>query len=309
MRKARRRVEGKEEVRELQKPTHNTEDCWSKDSNKRAKYETKTGGKGGKETSHVTFTKDQFQKLVKGIRSTQKGSDKEDSFLTKLLSGNDSECKCNVTSQAITAMYTHCVHCTAHTYQCYVIQEGNELKRKISSESSDHKRKCSDNIDTENAFPLEPRDKRRKFDHFTPEVVLELENNEGQIVPIRALLDTGTSSTIILKEHMRKGFVSHHKGHDTVWKTLGGTFKTKRKGLLEFKFPELTNNQTITWVAHVDDANKAKDTMYDMIIGMDLMITIGIHVDTAQKMVIWRDHSTPLKQRGTMQDSSVMEAM
>jgi hypothetical protein len=58
-----------------------------------------------------------------------------------------------------------------------------------------------------------------------------------------------------LVKHMRKGFVSHHKGHDTMWKTLGGTFKTKRKGLIEFRFPELTNHQTVTWVAHVNDEN------------------------------------------------------
>ena len=139
--------------------------------------------------------------------------------------------------------------------------------------------------------------------------MVELENKEGNITPIRALLDTGTSATIVLNEHMRKGFVSHHKGHDTTWKTLGGNFQTKRKGLLEFKFPELTNNQTVTWVAHVDDTTKAKDSMYDMIIGMDLMTTIGIYVDTAEKRVMWGDYSTPLKQRGTMQNSSVMEAM
>jgi hypothetical protein len=120
------------------------------------------------------------------------------------------------------------------------------LKRKISSEGNDHKRKRSDDIDTEIVLPLEPRDKRRKFHHFIAKVVVELENNMGQFIPIKALLDTGTSSTFILKEHMRKGLVSHHKGHDTSWKTLGGTFKTKRKGLIEFRFPELTNHQTVT---------------------------------------------------------------
>jgi Reverse transcriptase (RNA-dependent DNA polymerase)/Aspartyl protease len=138
--------------------------------------------------------------------------------------------------------------------------------------------------------------------------VVELENEEGNIVPIRALLDTGTSSTIVLNEHVRKGFVSHHKGHETTWETLGGTFTTRRKGLLEFKLPELTNNQTVTWVAHVDDHNKRENALYDMIIGMDLMTTIGIYVNTEQKMVIWGDYSTPLKQRGTMQESTAMEA-
>jgi hypothetical protein len=244
---------------------------------------------------------------VKGLTQNKNGD--EDTFLAKILGGDKSECKCKITEHAITTMYNHCINCTAHTYQCYAIQESKTLEQFMDSRNSERKHHLSRNENVESAFPLEPSTKKAKSTHYTAEVVVELENKEGNITPIRALLDTGTSATIVLNEHMRKGFVSHHKGHDTTWKTLGGNFQTKRKGLLEFKFPELTNNQTVTWVAHVDDTNKAKDSMYDMIIGMDLMTTIGIYVDTAEKRVMWGDYSTPLKQRGTMQNSSVMEAM
>jgi Aspartyl protease len=131
-----------------------------------------------------------------------------------------------------------------------------------------------------------------EVDQYTAEVVVELENKEGNIVPIIALLDTGTSSTIVLNEDMRKRFVSHHKGHETTWETLGGTFTTRQKSIFEFKFPELTNNQTVTRAAHVDDRNKRENAFYDMIIGMDFMTTIGIYVDTEQKMVIWERITT-----------------
>ena len=33
---------------------------------------------------------------------------------------------------------------------------------------------------------------------YTTEILVEIQNRKGEVVPIRALLDTGTSSTIIL---------------------------------------------------------------------------------------------------------------
>jgi hypothetical protein len=260
------------------KPTHNSKDCWSKVSCKRPKKDKKVNGKGGKEFSNVTFSKDQFQTLVKGFQAQKNNGGNEDAFIAKIFGGNDFDCKCKITSRAITAMYSHCQYCTAHTYQCYAIQESAMLKQNMDNTDSDRKRKSISDEEFIATRTLKPSVKRPKFSHFTAEVVVEIENKEGNTVPIRALLDTGTSSTIILNEHMRKGFVSHHKGHVTTWKTLGG------------------NQQTVTWVAHVDDENMAEDSIYDMIIGMDLMTTIGIYVDTAQKMVMWGD-------------SSVMEAM
>ena len=40
---------------------------------------------------------------------------------------------------------------------------------------------------------------------YTAEIVVEIEDRHGNIVPIRALLDTGTTSTLVLRDFVKKG--------------------------------------------------------------------------------------------------------
>jgi hypothetical protein len=40
---------------------------------------------------------------------------------------------------------------------------------------------------------------------FTADIIVEIENRDGTVVPMRALLDTGTTATIILQEFVGKG--------------------------------------------------------------------------------------------------------
>jgi hypothetical protein len=51
---------------------------------------------------------------------------------------------------------------------------------------------------------------------------------------MRALLDTGTTGTIILKELVGKGRTRINTKKRTKWKTLGGTLKTNYESLLDF---------------------------------------------------------------------------
>ena len=90
---------------------------------------------------------------------------------------------------------------------------------------------------------------------------------------------------------------------------MGGTFTTKQKALVDFKFPELDNNKTVTWICHVDDATNPENTLYDMIIGMDSMVELGIHIDTETKRVCWKENSTPLANRGTYQDAATINTL
>jgi hypothetical protein len=73
------------------------------------------------------------------------------------------------------------------------------------------------------------------------------------VVPMRALLDTGTAATIILREFLVKGRSCTNTKKRTKRKTLGGTFTTNYESLLDFKFPELDTSKVVTWQAHVDD--------------------------------------------------------
>jgi hypothetical protein len=70
---------------------------------------------------------------------------------------------------------------------------------------------------------------------------------------MRALLDTGTTSTIILREFAGKGRARTNTKKRTKWKTLGGPFTTNYESLLDFKFPEISTSKVVTWQGHVDE--------------------------------------------------------
>ena len=158
----------------------------------------------------------------------------------------------------------------------------------------------------ETVMPFFNRDhlhKKAKVGHYTAEMIIEILDRNGKLVPIRGLLDTGTTSSILLREFVKKGRASGYSGHPTTWKTMGGQFTTKKKGLVDFKFPELNTDKKVTWVCHIDETTQKEHALYDMIIGMDLMTAIGIYVDTEEKVIRWQGNVTPLGQRNMDQET------
>ena len=98
---------------------------------------------------------------------------------------------------------------------------------------------------------------------------------------IRVLFDSGCSSTLI-----NKSLVKHWKKTDLKpikWSTKAGSFKTKRKCEIEFTLPAFHENRKILCNAYVDDSPR-DSCSYDMIIGRDLMHSLGINLlfDTAE---------------------------
>ena len=53
--------------------------------------------------------------------------------------------------------------------------------------------------------------KRTKDSQYTTEIVVELVDSKGKVVPIRALLDTSTTRTIILRQIVAQGFAKRLK--------------------------------------------------------------------------------------------------
>jgi hypothetical protein len=72
---------------------------------------------------------------------------------------------------------------------------------------------------------------------YTADIIVEIKNRDGAVVPMRALLYTGTTCTIILREFVGKGRARTYTKKRTKWKTLGGTFTANYESLLDFKFP------------------------------------------------------------------------
>jgi hypothetical protein len=86
----------------------------------------------------------------------------------------------------------------------------------------------------------------------------------------------------------------------TKWKALGGTLTTNYESLWDFKFPEVITSKVVTWQAHVYDKTSSQEAAYDMIMGMDLMTSIGITVDCEQRCIRWGETDIPLKTRNTL---------
>ena len=137
--------------------------------------------------------------------------------------------------------------------------------------------------------------------------MVELKDREGKTVPARALCDTGTSGTIILKNKVQKGRVQSKKKRRTKWKTHGGVFTTNYQSLIDFKLPEFDTNKVITWPCHVDDKTIKENAQFDMIIGMDLMVDIGLVVDCENKLIKWEEMTIPVKQRNLLSSNEVLE--
>jgi hypothetical protein len=91
-------------------------------------------------------------------------------------------------------------------------------------------------------------------------------NNEEHL--LRALPDTGVSSSIIIEAYTSAPFIKRDDIDTTTWSTMGGKFTTTKTGFVKFSLPEfnLKTQLCSSWAFHVDDRSESSST-YDMIIG------------------------------------------
>ena len=150
--------------------------------------------------------------------------------------------------------------------------------------------------------------KRAKKSHRTPEIIVEIKDREGNKTPIRALIDTGTTCTLLLKKYVSKDSPKAYKSpNKTIWRTMGGTFETRQKRLVEFRLPEFSHDKSISWVVHVDDSSDPTTALYDMVIGCDLMTELGLKINFTDNVIIWDDVATPMKTRGFLSNSTNLQ--
>jgi hypothetical protein len=122
-------------------------------------------------------------------------------------------------------------------------------------------------------------------------------------------MDTGTTSTIILREFLGKGRARTNTKKRTKWKTLAGTFTTNYESLLDFKFSEISTSKVVTWQANVDYKTSSKEAAYDMIMGMDLMTSKGITVDCGQKCIRWDGTEISLRTRNALNNDEILHML
>jgi hypothetical protein len=65
----------------------------------------------------------------------------------------------------------------------------------------------------------------------------------------------------------------------------------------------------VTWQALVDDKTSSKEAAYDMIMGMDLMTSIGITVDSEQRCIRSGGTEIPRKTRNTLNNGEILHML
>jgi hypothetical protein len=122
-------------------------------------------------------------------------------------------------------------------------------------------------------------------------------NHEEHV--LRALADTGASSSIILEAYISKDVRKHNKDIKSTWSTMGGQFRNERTALGSFSLPEFKLKKQISWEFHVDDRSKPLDT-YGMIIGRDLIGKLVTILNFNDKTITWDTDTIPMKDRDSL---------
>jgi hypothetical protein len=128
-------------------------------------------------------------------------------------------------------------------------------------------------------------------------------NNEEHL--LRALADTGATSSSILEAYASDPFIKTDDNNTTSWSTMGGKFTIIKTGFVTFSPPEFNLKKQISWAFHVDDHSESSST-YDMIMGRDLLGELGsIIMNFNDHTVTWDTDTIPMKHRDTCTLSSV----
>jgi hypothetical protein len=125
----------------------------------------------------------------------------------------------------------------------------NSSQKVKKAQKNKHKRSDNVTIDSEQKYStsfklvaLKP--KHTKIVIPTTEVIGET-TVSGSKKPLRILIYTGSSSSIILKKFINKSLLVKNSRTTTEWTTLGGKFHTKKQCTVKFKLPEFFLNKTI----------------------------------------------------------------
>ena len=141
---------------------------------------------------------------------------------------------------------------------------------------------------TENSCPVTFGQMRKTLGHSRP-----------KLAPIRILLDSGASKSIVFNKVAKKLRIRRDKTR-TTWTTLAGQFETNKRTQVIFKLNEFDEHVTVKHEFTVCD----QQSNYDMIIGVDLMTELGIVLDFKNCEMHWSHRTVAMKSRSATRQTS-----
>jgi len=109
---------------------------------------------------------------------------------------------------------------------------------------------------------------------------------------MRVLFDSGCTATLINKTII-KHFATTSSSKSR-WSTKAGTFQTNRKCKVNFTLPAFHAKRQINWNCYVDETPN-QEAHYDMIIGRDVLLDVGIDLIFSKKEMVWDNASVPMQ--------------
>lgn len=263
---------------------HNGPENPSNANNKKRHHRNNNKGswkKKARADDEVKFTANQMSFLMKNFKALKPNPQSKKRTMIAESDGNSSE-----------------------EEQNHFLTPSENKKRRIAN--NDNSAYESDySVSYFNCYNIVRAHKRVKRAHGATELVAQVRDRYNEVVPLRVLLDSGTSASIVLEKFVRPSDVQRTKA--VRWKTMGGTFLTQKKAIMKFKLPEFSETKTITWAMHVDELKDASQVQYDMIIGTDLMEAIGIDLRFSTNTIEWDNVIIPMKDRGLISNPEAAE--
>ena len=204
------------------KKGHSTAECWFNPENKHKTKKQKVDKNSGPK-----YTQEQVMALIKALPGFQKSKKKKKKRIIEL---SDSE----------------------EENQHFLTPKRGHTTVGNNDYSDDDSEYYSSNNYANNKCFITNMAKRVKVDHKTTEIVGEIIDRKRNLVPLRILLDTGSTATILLKHFVQPGTPKVYQGQKTTWTTMGGKFVTRQKRQIQFRLSEFNTSKIVTWTCHID---------------------------------------------------------
>ena len=108
------------------------------------------------------------------------------------------------------------------------------------------------------------------------------------------LLDSGSSHSMIKYKHVKSKKHKFLKNYST-YSTAAGQYSTAYEVKLKFALEEFNRNTLLKHTFDIDESNDKKGIGYDMIIGRDLLVKLGIDIRFTDQTIKWEDMLVPMK--------------
>lgn len=127
---------------------------------------------------------------------------------------------------------------------------------------------------------------------------------KSRLQSVKVLLDSGFSGCLVNEALVKKLTCSNKP--PSHWTTKSGTFTTNKSCQVALSFPERHQDKHITWPMHVDTGQQLPNR-YDIILGRDAMVAIGMDLIFSKQEIQWQDTTIPMKTTANSKNKTTEE--